>query len=281
MSWKDSAQRWLREPLLHFALIGLAIFMAYGWRNPVDPESRTITITAAQVDALAAEWAQGWNRAPTPAEIDMLIREDIKDEIYTREAQRLGLLHGDTVVRKRMRGRMEFIATSQADAVDPTDAQLQALLDKDAARYRLPPRLSFDQVYLGGSQADAAAVLARLPGGADPATLGDQGLLPRGLDAADAETIRATFGEGFAAAVAALPVGQWSGPVESGVGWHVVRLRKSVPSATPTLAQVRQRVENDWRAANRRNAEAAAYQALLDGYTIKIESPGRIEKPQG
>ena len=281
MSWKDSAQRWLREPLLHFALIGLAIFMAYGWRNPVDPESRTITITAAQVDALAAEWAQGWNRAPTPAEIDMLIREDIKDEIYTREAQRLGLLHGDTVVRKRMRGRMEFIATSQADAVDPTDAQLQALLDKDAARYRLPPLLSFDRVFLGGTRTDAAAVLAQLRGGADPATLGEQGLLPRGLDAADAETIRSTFGEGFAAAVATLPAGQWSGPVESGVGWHVVRLRKSVPGATPTLAQVRQRVENDWRAANRRNAEAAAYQALLDGYTIKIESPGRIEKPQG
>jgi hypothetical protein len=164
MSWKDPAQRWLREPLLHFALIGLAIFLAYGWRNPVDADSRTITITAAQVDALAAEWAQGWNRAPTPAEIDMLIREDIKDEIYTREAERLGLLRGDTVVRKRMRGRMEFIATSQADAIDPTDAQLQALLDKDAARYRLPPLLSFDQVYLGGIRTDAAAVLAQLRG---------------------------------------------------------------------------------------------------------------------
>ncbi len=274
MTAGERARRWLREPLLHFAVIGLTIFALYGWRNPVDDDSRTITVTAPRVEALAATWAQAWQRPPTQAEIDALIRDDIKDEIYYREAVRLGLARDDDVVRKRMRNRMEFIATSQAEARVPTDAELQAWMDKDPARYRLPPRLSFDQVFLGGSRADAAALVAKLRAGADPATLGVHGALPAAMERADAETIGASFGDGFAEAVAALPPGAWGGPVESGLGWHLVRLRKVEPGATPTLEMVRQRVENDWRADNRRRAEAAAYQALLDGYNIKIEKPG-------
>ncbi len=273
MTIAERARGWLREPLLHFALIGLAIFALYGWRNPVDDDSRTITVTAPRVEALAANWAQAWQRPPTPAEIDALIRDDIKDEIYYREAVRLGLARDDDVVRKRMRNRMEFVATSQAEARVPTDAELQSWMDRDPARYRLPPRLSFDQVYLGGARDGAAALTAKLRAGADPAMLGEHGTLPTAMNGADAEAVGSSFGDGFAAAVAVLPVGQWSGPVESGLGWHLVRLRKITPGQTPTLAIVRQRVENDWRADNRRRAEAAAYQALLDGYTIRIEKP--------
>ncbi len=274
MRWNVRLRRLAREPLLHFALIGLLLFIAYGWRNPVDDDSRTITVTAPRVEALAATWAQAWQRPPTPAEIDRLIREDIKDEVYYREAVRLGLTRDDEVVRKRMRNRMEFLASANAEAQVPTDADLQALLDREPARYQLAPRLTFDQIYLGGSPAAAAEVRRQLAAGADPALLGEHGTLPATLSAADADTVQSSFGEGFAAAVAALPPGNnWAGPIESGLGWHLVRLHARLPAETPRLADVRQRVENDWRAAKRRDAEAAAYQALLDGYTIRIEKP--------
>lgn len=273
MTWRYRVARWLREPLLHFALIGAALFGLYSARAPVDADSRTITITAPQVSAMASEWSSGWNRAPTPAEIDGLIRDYIKDEVYTREAKRLGLDRDDAVVRRRMRTRMEFLATSAAEDRVPTTAELQSWLTHHAADYAQGPTLSFDQVYVGGSNAGAAVMLAKIVAGGDPATLGVHTSLPSHLEVADSPAIENSFGTGFAAAVAGLPLGRWAGPVESGVGWHLVRLRARAPGHAPALADVRREVENDWRADYRRSAEVKAYQALLDGYTIHIRKP--------
>jgi len=273
MSFRTRAARWLREPLLHFALIGAALFGLYSLRAPVDQESRTITITAPQINAMAAEWASGWNRAPSPAEIDRLIRDYVKDEVYTREAKRLGLDRDDAVVRRRMRLRMEFLATDAAEDRTPTTAELQDWLSQHAADYAQGAAQSFDQVYLGGSKADAAAIAAQLAAGADPASVGVRTSLPTHVDKADDLAIENDFGTGFAAAIAALPLNRWSPPVESGLGWHLVRVTARVPGHAPALASVRRAVENDWRAAYRSTAEAKAYQALLDGYTIQIQKP--------
>jgi peptidyl-prolyl cis-trans isomerase C len=279
MDLRDYLRAALKEPLVHFLLAGLALFLFFAWRgDAVDPESRTITITEAQVERLAASWAQTWQRPPTQAEIDGLIRDHVKEEVYYREGMRLGLDQDDTIIRRRIRSKMEFLASSELENEEPGDATLQAMLDKNPQVYAADARTSFDQIYLA-AQDEAAArtratqMLAALGTGADWQKLGDAISLPRSPENVDRARIAADFGDDFAAALAGLKPGAWTGPVSSGFGLHLIRIRSEQASTKPKLADVRQRLENDWRAQTVKAREAKAYQALLDGYTIKIAKP--------
>ena len=131
MTMKDRVRGWLREPLVHFLLAGFAIFLFFAWRGfDVDPASRTITIEEAQVLRLAKSFEQTYQRAPSPDEVDGLIHDYIKEEIYYREALRLGLDSDDPVIRRRMRSKMEFLARAELENVKPKDVVLQKMLDK-------------------------------------------------------------------------------------------------------------------------------------------------------
>ncbi|MEY4268935.1 MAG: hypothetical protein RLZZ58_151 [Pseudomonadota bacterium] len=270
---------WLREPLVHFLIAGAAVFAFAGWRGTaVDPASRTIIIAVDDVQRMAERFVQTWQRQPTADEIDAMIRDEIKDEVYAREATRLGLADGDAIIRRRLRGKMEFLARAEVDAVMPTDTTLTAWIAKNPARYADGARHDFDQIFFVATdpaRAQAAAVAARaaLDRGADWQTLGEAISLPRTMAAADDGAIDATFGAGFAAALAKAPLGRWAGPVTSGFGLHLIRVRARTAGKPPVLADVRQRVENDWRAATAADREARAYQLLLDAYRIKIDKP--------
>lgn len=268
-----------KEPLVHFLLAGLALFLFFAWRgDAVDPESRTITITEEQVGRLAASWTQSWQRPPSQSELDALIRDFVKEEIYYREGLRLGLEQDDPIIRRRIRSKMEFLAISELENEVPSDATLQALLDKSPQTYAQDARYSFDQIYLG-AQDEAAArsrakqILESLKNGAEWQNLGDAISLPRSPDNVDRTQIASDFGDAFATALAGLKPGAWSGPVASGFGLHLVRIRAVQTSSKPKLADVRQKLANDWRAQTVKDREAKAYQTLLDGYKIKIAKP--------
>jgi hypothetical protein len=273
MTLSERAKCWFREPLFHFLLAGLALFLFSAWRGEeADPQSRRITLDEAQVSRLVAAWQQTWQRPPTPDEIDGLIRDYIREEIYYREAKRLGLDENDTVIRRRLRAKMEFLATAEIENAEPSKAVLQAWFDRNKARYAADVRYSFDQLYLSDPRR-AAALLAQLQRGAAWQGKGDPISLPTSMDRAGCAEIERTFGEEFAAGLAKLPTGEWSGPVRSGFGTHLVLIRSAEAASPPKLVDVRQQVENDWRAATIEARKAKAYQALLDGYTIKIAKP--------
>ena len=277
MTIKERGRVWLREPLIHFLLAGLAVFAFSAWRGePVDPASRTIEIGEEQTRMLAEQFAQVWRRPPTPSEIDGLIREHIKEEVYYREALRLGLEADDPVIRRRLRSKMEFLAASEAESAIPDDGTLQAWLDRQAARYAVGTKYSFDQIYLGpddGGTAKVAALKLAVEQGNKWQRKGASISLPHSLEQADPKQIAREFGDGFATSIARLEPGKWSGPVASGFGTHLVRLRRATQGRKPALAEVRQQVENDWRAATAKERENRAYQALLDGYDIRIAKP--------
>lgn len=261
-----------REPLVHFLIAGLAIFLLSMWRGPeVEPASRRIDITEEQVTRLSAGWEQMWRRPPDANEIDALIREYIKEEIYYREAKRLGLDEDDAVVRRRLRSKMEFLVRAEVENARPDDAILQAWLEKHPSRFAPDAVYSFDQIYVGSG--DAAKMLAAITAGSDWRRQGTAIDLPTSVELAPRNGVERQFGPVFADALAKLAPGQWRGPVNSGFGQHLVRLRDVQKPAQPRLADVRQAVENDWRAATYQAREAKAYQALLDGYAIRIEKP--------
>jgi len=261
-----------REPLFHFFIGGLAIFLFFLWRgSDVDPASRRIDITEEQVARLSAGWEQMWRRPPNANEIDALIRDYIKEEIYYREAKRLGLDEDDAVIRRRLRSKMEFLVRAEVENARPDDAILTAWLNKYPERFARDAVYSFDQIYLGSG--DGSKVLSMIAAGSDWRNQGMAIDLPKSLEQAQRSTIERQFGPTFANALATLPPGQWNGPIESGYGTHLIRLRAVEKPTKAKLADVRQAVENDWRAATNQTREAKAYQALLDGYSIEIEKP--------
>ena len=263
----------LREPLVHFLIAGALVFAVLSGR-PSDPGERRIVVDEAVVSGLAGRFTQAFRRPPAPAEIDGLIRDYVRDQVYYREALRLGLDRDDEVVIKRMRNKMVALATADAEGREPSDAELQALLDQDPGRYAADPRYDLDQVYLGadspqGRFAAQAAAGALNAGGT---VAGVPAALPAHFAEVAGPELGARFGENFVAGLQAAPLGQWV-VQSSGLGLHAARVtRRSAPSK-PTLASVRQRLVNDWHAAALRKAGEDGYRQLLEGYDVVIERP--------
>jgi hypothetical protein len=274
MTLNEIGRRWLKEPLGHFLIAGALVFWLLSGRTP-DLGERRIVVDERVVSGLAQRFYDSFRRPPGQDEIDGMIRDYVKDQVYYREALSLGLDQGDEVVVRRMRRKMEALAVADAEASTPGDAKLQALLDKDPARYALDPRTSFEQVYLGADTPEtriaADAKLAQLRKGA--AASGVPAPLPARLDQSGASEIAATFGDEFALALRNLPLGQWAGPVASGLGLHLVRVSARSAPEKPGIASVRQRLENDWRAAAIAKAQSDAYAEIAKGYDVVIEKP--------
>jgi peptidyl-prolyl cis-trans isomerase C len=274
VNWREWGGTALKEPLVHFLIGGLLIFALFAVRGEdVDPESRRITVTVDVAQQLAARFEQTMQRAPSPAEIDGMIRDHIREEVYYREAMRLGLDVDDPVIRRRLRSKMEYLARAQAEAAVPDDATLQAWLDRNAARYAPELLYSFDQILMGGEPEREEPLVVRLRAGDDWRSLSRPISLPQSVERAGRAEIERQFGAKFAEELAKAKKGMWSEAIASGFGYHLVRLRTVEAVKRPRLADVRQRVENDWRAATAAAREATAYQTLLDGYDIKIEKP--------
>lgn len=279
MNIGEQLRRLVREPLVHFLAAGVLVFVIASWRGAaVDPADRTITIDEDRVTWLVGQFEQTWQRSPSPLEIDQLIRDYVKEEVYYREALRMGLDQEDPVIRRRLRSKMEFLAASQVESAPATDAELAAWLNAHKAQYAEGARYSFDQIYLGSADdpkiaAQAPALKRALAAGKDWRAEGQAISLPAQMVQADATAIGNEFGEDFAAALPAIAVGGWQGPVKSGFGLHLVRITQFVPGRVPPLSAVRQRVENDWREATLSDRQDRAYQALLDGYSVRIKKP--------
>lgn len=278
-------KRWLREPLLHFVLLGALIFAGYALvRRDDGLRADEIVVTQAQLAMLATTFAGTWQRPPTADEMDGLIRDYVREEVAAREAVALGLDKDDTVIRRRLRQKLEFISEDLTSRAEPTERELQAYLAAHADLFRTERRFTFTQVYIDparrgdGFSRDTGALLARLQ--ADPdldaAALGDSLLLGSRFDGLPESEVAREFGEDFAKALADLPVGGWQGPVKSGYGAHLVRITRRDEGDVPSLAQSREAVRREWSNAQRTTASEAFYRGLLARYSVTIERPRAI-----
>lgn len=274
MTVKDTARRLIKEPLVHFLIAGALVFTLLSGRAP-DLGERRIVVDEQVVGGLVGRFYDSFRRMPTKDETDGLIRDWVQDQVYYREALALGLDEGDEVVVRRMRRKMESLAVADAETKSPTDAELQALIEKDPARYAEDPRTSFEQVYLGAdtpqTRAAAELQLAKLRKG-EPVS-GVPAPIPARFTDVSASDVSGQFGDEFTLGLRTIAPGQWSGPVASGLGLHLVRVSNRSATEPPSLANVRQRVENDWRAAASTRAQSDAYARMLKGYDVVIELP--------
>jgi hypothetical protein len=271
-----------KEPLVHFLLLGAVIFGLYAALDDSPPVEATNAIVISQDDArrLAAEFEATWRRPPSEAELAGIIDAAIREEVYVREALALGLDRDDTVIRRRLQMKMEFLTESGAEVVTPDDATLQAHLDANPDLFAEAPLVALEQVMLRSADPEAAAeVLARLRQGEDPASLGRPTMLPFATRPSPPRVIDSIFGPDFFTAVAAFPVGTWEGPVDSAFGTHLVRITDRREGRKPPLAEIRDKVEQDWRSTFVIQLREERLGALMSRYEISRPDPAMVLAP--
>jgi hypothetical protein len=270
-------KRVLREPLLHFLLIGVALFLVYGLvddRNLGTLDNKVV-VSAGRIEQLENIFIKTWQRPPTANELKGLVDDFILEEIYYRQAVAMGIDRDDTVIRRRLRQKFEFLTDDMAAASTPSDEELAMYLSANAGDFLRDGTYTFRQIYLDPGQPDvertASEQLAALRTG--NTVHGGAGLLPASFEDASVRIVDGSFGLGFAQSLDALPVGEWVGPIESGLGLHLIRLETRIAGSLPNLEDIRPTVEREWANQKRLDTRQLINEQLLQDYDVVIEWP--------
>lgn len=282
----STMQRILREPLLHFVAIGGLFFLIYAGVNNVSENSTdVILISPERIEQIATQFSEVWNRMPTADELDNLIEEEIRSEVYYRDALALGLDKNDAIVRGRLRQKMEFLTDTGIYLQEPAAGELEMYFAANNQVYRSEPRLAFEQIYLGRSPSEDNVLHTLKTLQSDPAidlkTKGQNTFLPAQLKLSRPEAIDSVFGKGFFGQIAELAPGQWDGPVTSDYGKHLVRTLDGLPSRMPPLEEVRDSVLKDWKAGKAKEYREQDYAKRRSRYKIEIFRRDKVSENVG
>lgn len=273
----------LREPLVHFLVLGAALFLAWPLMSGrVAPPPNQIVISAGQMQRAVDIFVKTNQRLPTAAEMSNLAEQEIQTEVEYREGLALGLDRDDEIIRRRIAQKLRFMVQDIVDQSAPSDAELQRFLDTHANDFGAEPQFAFSQVYLNPDRhgaslpQDAAKLLTRLNTSDGRLNYGvDSDVLPvpNDFEATPLHSIAGIFGDAFAQALASQKPGAWVGPVPSGYGMHLVLVRQIIPASAPRLRDVRAAVLREWSSAKRVEMNARTYQHMRAKYDIRVDMP--------
>jgi hypothetical protein len=257
-----------------FGLYGLV-----GKRNADPPEK--IMVSASRIANLGDGFARTWRRPPSERELQGLIEDYVRDEVFYREGRAAGLDRDDVIIRRRVRQKMEFLAEDMS-VPEPSDEQLAAYLASNPARFRAEDQITFHQVFLSATrraktiESDSqqiAGILAQADGPVDATALGDPFLLGEEFRDVSPSKVTSIFGESFAKQISVVEKGRWQGPISSSFGQHFVFISERISGVVPPLDAVRTEVRREWVNEKRLEAERKLYVSLRDRYEIVVDMP--------
>jgi peptidyl-prolyl cis-trans isomerase C len=278
--------RWLREPLLQFLVVGVLLFV--GWRA-VSPDSyaripiNRIELTDDDLAQLATTWMMAGRAPPSAQQMQRLVDDRVREEVLYREALALGLDKDDTIVKRQLARKMEFLAEDVSKLEEPEPGELKAWFEKNGERFALPPRVTFRHVYFSPDRRgamvrnDAERALTRLASkpidAPDIATAGDPFMFQQFYGDRPFDEIARQFGPSFARALLQLAPGGWAGPIESGYGWHIVFAESLTPQRVPDYEEIESEVKAAWIEDRRNEVRARMYEAMLARYEVVLPVP--------
>jgi peptidyl-prolyl cis-trans isomerase C len=286
-------KRRLREPLLHFLLIGIAVFAVYAYthrgRGGVE-SSRQITLSLDELGQMDMYFESQWHRQPTPAEFQAMVEDKVREEVLYREALAMGLDKDDTIVKRRMAQKMQFLAEDVASAHEPSTTELKAWFDKNSNKFALPSRYSFRHLYFSpdkrgkNAQQDAAKTLTKIAGQPEDSrlavSLADPFMFQNYYGDRAPEALAKEFGPQFVVALEKLKPGSWQGPIESGYGWHLVYVDTVIPGRIPAFEEMEPDVKTAWLAEQKQQAWQKAYAEMRAKYAVLLPGPSDKEAAQ-
>ena len=271
----------LKEPLLHFLLMGGALFLLYSFlnKNEERPEDFAIHITQSDIDRLSSAYEKNWSTSPDSATLDLLIKDEVKTEMLYREALRMNLDHNDEIIRRRLKQKYEFLVKDLVSLEQASEATLQTFYKENVARYNSPKTISFSQIYFSPDKRAAPLEAAEgiyqqmknQPIPKDIKAYGDSFHLSSYFAGKDIGDIRQALGKQFADAVFTLTDIGWSAPITSGYGAHLVWVHTINDSTVLPFAQVKEQVARDWEQENQSLYNEQLYENLSDQYKVTYD----------
>jgi peptidyl-prolyl cis-trans isomerase C len=286
-------RRWLREPLLHFLVLGAVLFAVYAYinrgRGGVE-SSKQIVLSLDELRQMEVFFESQWHRQPTSVEFQAMVNDKVREEVLYREGLAMGLDKDDTIVKRRMAQKMEFLAEDVAAAHESSTAQLKAWFDKNKEKFALASRYSFRHLYFSPdsrgkyAREDATKALAKIAGQPEDckqaASMADHFMFQDYYGDRTPEAIAKEFGPQFAVAIEKLKPGSWQGPVESGYGWHLVFVGTVIPGRIPAFEEIESDVKTAWLGEQKRQAWEKAYKEMRAKYTVLLPAPASNESAQ-
>ena len=276
----------LREPLLHFLLAGAVLFVLYSTVNQGQTGSggldSEIVVSEGRIHSMTLKFSKVWQRPPTSQELDGLVQSYIREEVFYREALSMGLDVGDEIVRRRMAQKLGFISEDIASLQEPTEAELRSYFESNKEEFRRETRVTFQHVYLNSdkrgesTRKDAESLLAKLKGIGEKgnfAGIGDPSMLSTEFAATTQREITSLFGEEFTTGLLSQTLDQWSGPIESAYGLHLVFVSERVDGEIPPFDEVSDIVVREWTSEKKKETKELFYESLLKRYKVTIEKP--------
>lgn len=276
-------RRLVREPLLHFLVAGTVLFglaTLFERLTNSSTNANRIQVSAPEIQRLREVWIRQWGRSPDPGQMESLINDYIRDEILYREALASGLDKDDTIIRRRLVEKMEFLSQELASAT-PSNKDLQEYFEQNRGTFQIPAQIAFTHIYFStsrrGSAAkdDASRALARFSSHGIPSaqlsSLGDPFMLQNEYPLQTEQQVTELFGEEFARKIFQLEPGAWVGPFRSGYGFHLVRILQKLPSRVPELAEVQSQVLTDLRNHRLQTTSESFYAQLHRKYEIDVD----------
>jgi hypothetical protein len=281
--FRSRTSAFIREPLLHFLVLGLLLFAVYSYMNRgrmgIEP-SKQIAVSLDDLRVMEAYFESQWHRQPTPPEFQAMVKDKIREEVLYREGLAMGLDKDDTIVKRRMAQKMQFLAEDVAAAHEPSSAELKFWFEKNNSKFALPSRYSFRHVYFSpdkrgkNAQQDAAQALAKISGQPEDSRLaasaGDSFMFQDYYGDRAPSAIAKEFGPQFAVALENLKPGSWQGPVESGYGWHLVFIDTVIPGRIPAFEEIEPDVKTAWLGEQKATAWQKAYADMRAKYVVLL-----------
>ena len=272
----------LREPLLHFAVAGVILFSGYSWFSERQPDAdglEPVQVGQGEIEWLKKLYQNQWLRPPDTRELKGLVTDLVNEELLAREAEAMGLGEDDGIIRRRLAQKLKFLVEDTTRLAQPTDSDLRSYFEANRPRFVESPRISFSHIYFNPANrtdatGDAAAVLAGLATGtsADAAsTMGDRFLLGPDMTHADRQSVSGVFGDEFADSLLTVEAGQWSGPLKSGYGTHLVLVTAREAASAPVFEKVREKVLAEWQHDQQQKASQDYLARLREKYGVELD----------
>jgi len=277
----------LKQPLVHFCLIGGLFYLAVYVFAPASDDVQTIHVTRAALMQFIQQRTQIYDPDFAAARLDamsaeekaLLKRDYIEEEALYRAAQQLGLETQDYVIRRRIVQKMDYAARSSSPIKNPSDAELRSYFAQHKDRYESPAKLSFTHVYFSqrgdadAAAAAAAAAAAQLGAGSAPPK-GERFVYGLRFINSAAPQLADIFGADFVTQLRTLEAkqGKWHGPIASKTGYHLVQLLKIDTPIAPRFDDIRPELERDLRYDLEEAARREAIEEIVQSYSVRDDT---------
>lgn len=246
------------------------MFAIYSWINCANvDEPHVVRISAREVDWLKEMWSRQWQRPPDEQELRVLVTDYLKERLLAAEAKELGLEENDTIVRRRLAQKMEFLVQDTARLVEPGESELRNIYNANRAQYQIPPRLTFTQLYFKTESAAQQGLYEIMMN--ESAEPGDPSLLEHEFSLVDEQTVSRMLGESFAQEIFSMKTGEWSKPIESEYGFHLVQINEQETAQMRPFEDVRAQVLQEWQYLQQTRIKEEFFAGLMKKYEVVMD----------